>query len=630
MHLSTKEHPWGKPFTLKRYIHPPFAENVVTMWSSSMILISEIREGRNSQVSLAGRRDQSTMPSSAVIFTFNGEFMPFKEVKYKTRKDGYPIHTLIKSYDGIKFTQETFCDTKRVPTAYIKIKLENISKVEKRFTFGLMVRTGPELSLIGGDDPDGYNIHESKKGEWLSMPKFKKTKGKLSDGLYTLRFSSQTFDDEKFENDLSVDILLNPKEKKTFYFTFTRNKGKTRRYCKAKNETEKFWNKELSKAQNIPVACELPFFYNVLAQSLQMFSYPYKQDYVLCRQGGLQRYIWPTEAVFLIKALSEIGGYDEYIDKTLNTYFNVMQIKEGENAGQITNFGVAWGSVPGACIETYAHIAKTNESIYEKYYDKVVLAFRWIEKMRQYSKTIDGAVGGLFPPWQSSDYGDSSSQIWGYTDLWTLIAYKELVDVFKFRNAPDLKEIVNGYNDYYSTIKNNFDRLSKQSEDLSEWVVPRDAMGLPEREEELKKQYISYAHAQAEWLKSGFAGYDTPIAKKILNTLTNNEVKSERGLYFPCSPVSSSGRIWYASYADEAVFAYYSVLNDRKQMKKIIDGQIKYSMSNEYYFCERFHDHDSYYVPWQPNASANGRIISMLFAYYGRKKYDINKNFVIS
>lgn len=38
-HLSSPANPWGKPFTSKRYIHPPQAENIVTMWPNSMIMI---------------------------------------------------------------------------------------------------------------------------------------------------------------------------------------------------------------------------------------------------------------------------------------------------------------------------------------------------------------------------------------------------------------------------------------------------------------------------------------------------------------------------------------------------------------------------------------------------------------
>ena len=47
-------------------------------------------------------------------------------------------------------------------------------------------------------------------------------------------------------------------------------------------------------------------------------------------------------------------------------------------------------------------------------------------------------------------------------------------------------------------------------------------------------------------------------------------------------------------------------------MKTIIDGQLKYATSHEGYMVERFSDHDAYWCPWMPNASANGRVLDML------------------
>ena len=40
-------------------------------------------------------------------------------------------------------------------------------------------------------------------------------------------------------------------------------------------------------------------------------------------------------------------------------------------------------------------------------------------------------------------------------------------------------------------------------------------------------------------------------------------------------------------------------------------------MTDEYYMVERYADNDPYYVPWSPNSSANGRLISMLLDFYG-------------
>jgi hypothetical protein len=68
------------------------------------------------------------------------------------------------------------------------------------------------------------------------------------------------------------------------------------------------------------------------------------------------------------------------------------------------------------------------------------------------------------------------------------------------------------------------------------------------------------------------------------------------------------------------MFDYFYQLNDKKMMKIILDGQFKYATSKEGYMVERFCDHNAFWCPWQPNASANGRLITMSFILYGEEK----------
>lgn len=617
MYLSSKSKPWGKTFTNKRYLHPPLAENIITMWASSMILIGEIRGGRDSQAILAGRRDQSTLPSSGVIFTLNGKFLQRDPVKYKVRKDGYPIHALTKDVDGIRFFEEAFCDSDRVPTVYIKVALENVSDKLLTTTFGAMVRTGPEFSLIGCDEPDGYHAAEQKKPEWLAMPKFKKSKGKLTDGVYSLRFSGSEFITERFEDDLSSSVTLKPKEKKYFYFTFTRNLQNPERYTVAREQAELFWKKELGKAVNAPDYRDEGVFNNLLSQSLQMFCYPHEENYVLLRQGGLQRYIWPNEAVSVIDALVKIGGYESYLKKVIDTYFDVLQTKDGENEGQITNFGIGWGAVPGAALESYALVSLSDDSVFKARYGDAMSAFRWIEKQRK-SADSGERVKGLFPAWRPSDYG-SPRQIWGYTDCWMLQGYKALLNTFKEKNAPDLKEVQNAYDDYYASMKKVFDECAKNADLTKAFVLPFDASNDEKLEAIISKQYINSCHQQTNFLKTGFAGYETPTAIAMQKYF--KDLKCKNNLFFPCqNEETENGRIWYVSFAEYDMFVYHKNGGNKEMMQKILDGQLKYVVNNEYYLCERLNSHDCYYAPWQPNASANGRTLYMMFDVYGRKK----------
>ena len=123
MHLSTIEKPWGKPFTNKRYVHPPFAENIITAWPNSMVLIGEIISGKDADPHSYTKTKTfpnafgGELPSAGVIFTLKREsdlrfrqrdrlpyrqyfwahdLMPIKGTEHKTRKDGVPINESVQ------------------------------------------------------------------------------------------------------------------------------------------------------------------------------------------------------------------------------------------------------------------------------------------------------------------------------------------------------------------------------------------------------------------------------------------------------------------------------------------------------------------------------------------------------
>lgn len=635
MHLSSKEKPWGKPFTFKRYLHPTLTENLVTSWPSSMVLFGETKGGPNTHVHFNGRGHMSALPSTGAIFTLGGKFLPWTKVKYLNRKDGLPIHAFSHLVDGIKFRQESFCDIERLPTAYIKITLKNVTDQTKTFDFGAMVRSGPEFDLVGCDEPAGYRWFEQNKNQWLTLPPFIRYSSKLTNGTYTFRFSKAYNFKENNEDDLSLTLTLKADESKTFYFTLTRNKDKKPlSFSKAKLECVAFWKKELAKAKFKPKNLSDALFNNLIVQSLQMICYPKEENYVLFRQGGLDRIIYPKEAEPVFLALTKVGGYDDYLDKVLNTYFNVLQDKEGENKGQVKTFGFQWASISEAAIQSWAYVALDNDEIYKKYYDDAISAFRWIEKTRLSTKSNPKFISGLFPPWISSDFGDAE-QIWCNTDKWNIEGYQALLKVLEKRNSLDKTEVEKALDDYCNCFRARLLELAKEVEDKDEWVVPRDARNDPEIEKKLDRQfeYCSYnknVH-QGYLLSSGILGYGTPLANKIYKAmLSETGVHAKRhGHFMPSTRALEKGgstysppvgQRWYTSTCDYETFIYLSHLNDRKMMKTIIDGQLKYATSNEGYMVERFNSHDAYWCPWMPNASANARLIIMCFTLYGEQK----------
>lgn len=643
-HISTVENPWGKCFTTKRYLHAPLTENIVSMWPSTMVMIGEISGEDDPHTHYPMHHNESALPSSAVIFTlkresdlvfnerraddyeqiWNHAFLPYKVTEYKTRNDGVPIHALVKDLDVVKLHQEAFCDTERVSTAYIQVTVENSLGLAQNIELGVYVRTGKEFDLIGRPGADGYRREEQNKAKWLEhCAPYAQKNGYLTDGRYTLyyeqlrecRFGRQG----SAEPDVVYTLTLQPYEKQTFTFALTRNAKKPISYAKAKARTASFWKKELSKAQNMPNKKDIkPLFYHFLAQELQMFAYPQGKDYVFIRQGGRQRYHWP-EAKELVHALCKIGGYSDYIDKALSYYFNHLQEKDGENAGRIHYPPVPWNSRTAAALEMFASAVESDEMFYQKYVEQAMSAFRWIEKERAKSANITGAYKGIFPPGVATDNPFANAQQWMFADTAMLRGERMLLQTLKRHNSAYVGEVENAYNDYFAVMQGLLGQFAQEQKDSDKLWLPRDPKNNAETENELQKDNFTYMFPNSV-LAEGLAGYNTATAEKIIRAYSDNG-QSKNGLIYPVyQSTTGVGRTWYTTWAEHDRFIYYKACKNQAEMKKLLDSLLKYNVTSEYYQGERYDDHDGYTVPWMPNASANGRVLQMLFDVYGVQK----------
>jgi hypothetical protein len=610
------------------------------------VLIGEITAGEEKPqgwqtVQPFGGGFVATLPSAGVIFTlkrdsdsrfnlrtakmyqeytWNHELMPSKKVTYKMRKDGVPIHAMVKDLDAVKFYQEVFCDSERVSTAYIKVSVENAFDVEQVIELGALVRTGPEFLFTGCLEPDGYDGYNPTRAHWEvpEMTRYEKKKGYLTDGTYKLYYDEKenfVFDGE---NDLNIVLALKPYEKRTFTFAFTRNEKKPNAYQTAKRQAEAFWKRELGKAKYIPAKKGIaPLFYNFLAQELQMFARPRGENYAIMRQGATQRLHWP-EAKEIVKALALIGGYSEYIEEGLSHYFDVMQEKEGENIGRIHYKFVPWNSRTGASLEMFAAAVRSDESFYEKYINQAMLAFRWMERERAKSSMVDGMYKGIFPAGVATDNPTAAQQQWSFADACNLRAIEEFKDLLEEKNSEFFPEVQSAYNDYFSVMKGIFDKFATEQKDSEYLYLPRDPRNTMEEDAKAFKDPFRYHHIN-EILSIGITGYGTENAEKLIRTYSSGN-QSKNGLVYPTyRSTTGVGRTWYTTWSERERFTYYLRSGNLVECKKLIDALLKYNVTTEYYQPERYDDHNAYIAPWMPNGSANGRLLLMLFSYYGAK-----------
>ena len=88
-------------------------------------------------------------------------------------------------------------------------------------------------------------------------------------------------------------------------------------------------------------------------------------------------------------------------------------------------------------------------------------------------------------------------------------------------------------------------------------------------------------------------------------------------------PLTSKGIQWYLNWLEYKLYFYYRRSGRADLARPLLQAQLKYGMTNEFYMAERYDDHDAYFTPWCPNCSAAARTIMMLCDWYGNNLGDL-------
>lgn len=621
---------WKRPFTNKRYLHPPFAENMFTMWPDMMVIcgdIVEITRGYDS----AGYR---------ILVGEKQQAPDFKQVEYFTREDGAPIHRIRQNLGDYTIEMEGLCSIERIPTSFVRISLINHTTKEVKDEIAILPRTGKEY-YMRGTEVDGYAQYNTNVHNWgyLSGTWHPEELGNttvLTDGSYSMLVKytekqcnlawqgAQKGLDWYRRHVLKIDFTLAPGEKKDIFCGFGHGMVLDFDYETEKKKALAFWNEELKRIKLYPGGTQYkPMINNLVMHLLQMFCYPVGKSYCLPRQGGIQRVIWPVEAVEFLMALDRIGDFYDYTQKAYETFFFTLQCKEGEDRGGVQNLsGQRWGSITGgSCFGCARHLLyRKDKAVFERFREPLLLAFEWMERQRD--KTRDGAYEGvgIFPPMKSCDWPDIG-QSWGLTDGTNLLGYRYLAEAFAYFEDPKAEQIQAAYEEYMQCMKTILAKeVAKEDASLDELYLP-EKIG----EEKLDPPSGAYfADGPGILIRAGVIEAGSDIAVKVENWFRNRNLmkngltgRMNSGILSYLSADPWAGHTWYTSFSDLYWFYNWMESGEIEKAKETLFAQFQWGMSKEYYLLERYADNDPYYTPWMPNASASGRLIMMMADYFG-------------
>lgn len=634
-----KKAEWSPPFTPKRYLHPPFAEHMLTMWPDLRVMSGPIVE------------QTCHYRSSAFRILYGAELEPpdFEAVQYETRGDGVPIHAIRQKLGPCEMRMESFGafpkPGTRVPGAYTRFTLTNTSDVAVEDTLAILPRTGREDHLVGLE-VDGYDHYDNNVHNWGFLVtawqplEMEKEHILLSDGEYSLRLQKPERLTCSWKGDvpgpwahrrlLRVSYRLAAGESVQFDVAFRFGAIEPFDYDALRAADEQFWLGELKRVKHWPGQPEhQPMVRSIVLQCLQMFCYPVGKNYVLPRQGGLQRVIWPCEAMEYLMALDRIGDFCDYTNTAYETYFFQLQDKEGEHAGAVRNLsGNQWGSITGGSCWSCAYhlLAMDNRALFDHFRDSLYLAFGWMQRMRARTLDADVAGKGLFPAMQSCDW-PGVYQNWCYTDGVNLEGYRHLALLFEHFNDPAASEIRAAYEDYFARMCGCLEReLAKN--DRSDEILLTASLGVPMTD---PPSGAYFSDGPGMLLRCGVMKPGSEAMRLLENYFRNRGcmkngltgLMNDGMLRQGANSDPYAGHTWYTSFSD--LYWYYAWLQtgEYEKARETLEAQFKYGMSPEFYLNERYADNDPYWVPWCPNASANGRLLNMLCdsdALYAKEK----------
>lgn len=606
------ESKWLKPVTTRRYIHCPKAERMYTLWSEGKIIFGEMMESFN------GEKYWDEVPCSGIWFTYgNKNQFDFKKTVNHFRKDGIPVHSVEHTINDITVNIEAISDIDRKPTCFIKVTFTNNSKKNVCEKFGFYLRSGLEGTLVYGA-PDNYtsynpdiNVWKEHKSDWKTV------NGAIKNGEEFVTVKSQipfNFDNQNGYGEF--EILLNANAKEEIYFSFGKGEALNFDYNTEKEKTIKYWENELSKltlpekVNNNPEV--LSIIRSLTIQILQNFCYYPNWDYMVLRQGGLQRRIWLWEAMCALKVLPTIGNYDDYVDEIIKFYFEKLQQENGE----VVTLGEPWANATSSALQTFVPLAlKKGKEYFEKYRDNAYKAFRWIKETRALSLTMDNMVDGFFPSMQGSDF-KGVFQNWWFTDTCNVTGLKQLLKLFEHFGDNAAKEVKAELEDYLAAFKKYLDKAKEDSKDKEYLYIPLSPNG---DTPEFRKSF-------------GFNGLIFGVGSMLAKTEEDMDrifklydlegrVDHDHGMLCTLMPQRASATnpkglpVWYVGSTEHSLYYFYKKFNNVAKMKACLESTYKFAMTEEQYMVERYSQEDPYFAPWSPNVSENGRFIEMLCDY---------------
>ena len=592
---------WERPKTTRRYLHGPFAERLLTFWREGKIAFGEV--DHRDDWSFDYRKDVHAHAVWLVHGTKDEPF-DFRAAELLQPEGGEPDHAERWRVGPLDVTLAACAPFGRKPSAYARLTVRNTGDCPVTEPLAFLVREGLEAKLLFGA-PDVYSIFNPALSDWDDLPPdgWRREGDAVLNGDRFAALGGAPFDWDAERGAVRLSFALAPGEEKSVELELGRGERGGLGYAAARAEMLSGWTRELSLLR-IPDkldAASARIVRNLAVQMIQCLSLPTEGDFVLPRQGGLQRFVWPGDAESLLLAL-DVLGYGDYVARCLDFYWSRCQKEDGE----VGPFKNCWARDTACVLKSFAlHCAVTDDAVcWRRWRDAAFRAFAWIQSKR----TKDD---GLFPAMKATDH-PAVLRAWGSTDLPGLEAFDALAKAAAKFGDQQAAEVAAAAADYRASLTRVLDRWRAKYAGKDEFKVPLDADG---NDDSFLEDYMFYMHP-GRFADDGLLTADEMA--RLRTWLIRRGYANENGLYANqlSRDIEKRNHVWYTTWSELMWFRAWRRVGRPDLAAQALDVCLKFALTDELYVGERYHDATPWFYPWSPNASGSGRLTLMLLAEY--------------
>jgi len=341
-----------------------------------------------------------------------------------------------------------------------------------------------------------------------------------------------------------------------------------------------------------------------------LIKYPGDTIYQTSQGGSSERfYVWVFEAVHMLRSMLRVGQFDD-VRKGLDFIFSLQDAgcppvgKFTTTEGSIGTTGPRWANTTGMALvlacEYYLYTHDKN--FLDQYLPKILKAVHWIEgeviATRQLGE--DGSrplTYGLMP------YAVGCDADTGYcisdTDVFTYWGFYKTVELLESINHHEANELRKQLDQYHNDLLYTIEHLKEPNGYINRMIIV----------DGVKQDIQPKFEIGDSMTPIALVGIMNPTEQTFLNYMHFFESNYSDGQF-----VGGMDReIMYTNQCEHYWQQVYLKLGEWKKAFIVTQTCLKYGMSpNTYQTSERMSKRNPAFAPWQPNGSANGRIIDMM------------------